>query len=89
MKYLELIPEFVEVVPDDMKQGVLYVSEKYRTAIHLCACGCGLQTVTPTNEYGWNIEIKEKKVTLAPSISNWQYPCKSHYFVRENRVEWC
>lgn len=27
-------------------------------------------------------------VTLNPSIGNWSYPCRSHYFIQANRVVW-
>lgn len=89
MRHETLTPEFVECIPDELQEGVLYVSEKYETAIHLCACGCGNQTVTPTGGNRWIITISNGNVTLNPSIGNWQFPCKSHYFIRENRVEWC
>jgi hypothetical protein len=25
---------------------------------------------------------------LHPSIGNWSFPCQSHYWIRNNRVEW-
>lgn len=31
--------EFVETIPEKLEQGVLYVSERRKTAAHLCACG--------------------------------------------------
>ena len=27
-------------------------------------------------------------MSLWPSIGNWSFPCRSHYWVVENRVEW-
>lgn len=93
-KIFQLQPQFVKYIPEELKPGVLYISEEFQTVIHLCACGmCGKQTVTPTGQWGeykgWDITINDGKVTLNPSIGNWQFPCKSHYFIRENRVEWC
>ena len=29
-------------MPKDLKRGVVYVSEQFGAAAHLCACGCGL-----------------------------------------------
>jgi len=93
MKDMSLKPVFVKRVPKDLEQGVLYVSEEFGTAIHLCACGsCGQKTVTPFHiaERGWQYtRDAQDKVTLHPSIGNFQMPCRSHYWVRENRVEWC
>ena len=31
----------VQYMPKDLKPGVLYVSEQFGAAAHLCACGCG------------------------------------------------
>ena len=39
--------EFVEGIPERLEEGVLYVSILYATAMHLCACGCGREVVTP------------------------------------------
>lgn len=91
MRHETLKPKFVEHIPEELQEGVIYVSRKFETAVHLCACGaCGNQTVTPFNQGGWSIHIEnDKSVTLSPSIGNWQFPCKSHYFIRDNRVEWC
>ena len=86
----QLTNEFVEYMPEKMQDGVLYFSEKYELAIHLCPCGCGNKVVTPTDDtYGWKITINDDKITLHPSIGNWQFPCKSHYFLKENKIEWC
>ncbi|WGJ15967.1 DUF6527 family protein [Methylocapsa sp. D3K7] len=40
--------EFVNVVPATREDGKLYISIKYRTAIHSCFCGCGMKGVTPS-----------------------------------------
>lgn len=90
----QLQPQFVKYIPEELEPGILYISEEFRTAIHLCACGeCGNETTTPIGQWGnykgWELTINEGKVTLSHSIGNWQFPCKSHYFIRENRVEWC
>ena len=29
-----------------------------------------------------------KTVSLHPSIGNWSFACRSHYWVRNNRVQW-
>jgi hypothetical protein len=40
--------EFVEYVPRELEDDVLYISIRYRTAVHRCACGCGNKVVTLT-----------------------------------------
>lgn len=72
MPITKLTTELVEFIPDDLEQGKIYVSLRFGCAIHLCACGCGLQTVTPFNPpNGWNLSLDENNdVTLSPSIGN-------------------
>lgn len=93
MKDMVLRPVFVDTITGELEQGVLYVSEKFQTAIHLCACGeCKIKTVTPfrDNDRGWKYTRDEQdRVTLWPSIGNQNFPCHSHYWIEENRVKWC
>lgn len=71
--------------PVTYKSGIIYVSEKYRTAIHLCACGCGNLTVTPLKR-GWAITGTDEKPTLRPSVFN-ANTCGSHYFITDGKVQ--
>ena len=80
--------EFVEFIPEDLEQGTLYISIRYKTGTHLCCCGCGNIVVTPISPTDWKITFDGKTVTLHPSIGNWSFPCHSHYWIRNNRVEW-
>lgn len=80
--------EVVEFMPAQLEPGVLYVSEKYRTAAHLCACGCGEKVRTQLGDLGWRLTKGRSGPTLYPSIGNWQKPCRSHYFIRDGRVLW-
>lgn len=88
MKAASIKPQFVEFIPSLLSQGVLYVSEKYKTATHLCACGCGTKIVTPLRPTDWTLTKRGNSVSLRPSIGNWNHPCKSHYWIRDNRVVW-
>lgn len=80
--------EVVEFMPTKLEPGVLYVSEKYRTAAHLCACGCGEKVRTQLGDLGWRFTKGRSGPTLYPSIGNWQKPCRSHYFIRDGRILW-
>ena len=83
-----LTHEFVEYVPRELKDGVLYVSIPFATVIHKCCCGCGMQVVTPLAPSQWSLTFDGKSISLDPSIGNWNFPCKSHYWIRRNQVEW-
>lgn len=81
-------PEFLDFFPAALSPGVLYISERFKTASHLCACGCGEKVVTPLSPAKWKLYREGDTVTLDPSIGNWGYACRSHYFIRRNRVVW-
>lgn len=83
-----LTPEFVELMPDELQPGILYVSVRFKSIQHLCCCGCGRKVVTPLSPTSWSMEYDGRSVSLRPSIGNWQKDCKSHYFIIENRVHW-
>lgn len=88
-KINSLVPKFVEYIPADLEPGVLYISMKYATTVHLCACGCGEKVVTPLSRSYWKLLFDGESITLRPSIGNFEFQCKSHYFVTENRIDWC
>jgi hypothetical protein len=87
MRSQELTPVFTEYIPAQLDDGTLYISPKYSTASHRCACGCGTRVVTPLSPADWTL-IYDGTVTLEPSIGNGQLPCRSHYLIRRNRVIW-
>ena len=88
MKLHALHPEFVKSVPETLQPGVLYISMQYATAIHLCACGCAEEVVTPISPRGWQLEYDGESISLKPSIGNWRLPCRSHYWIRRSRINW-
>lgn len=81
--------EFVNQMPKELKNGILYVAPHYEVAAHLCMCGCGEKVVTPLNKYGWDWTFNNVDVSLSPSVGNFQYNCKSHYFLKNGKVQWC
>ena len=80
--------EFVEYIPDDLKEGTVYVSIAFATVAHRCCCGCGNQVITPLSPTDWEITFDGKLISLYPSIGNWGFPCQSHYWIKRNRVKW-
>lgn len=80
--------ERVHYMPKELKPGVLYVSEEFGAAAHLCACGCGTKIRTPLGPTEWAFEETENGPTLRPSVGNWQHPCQSHYWISRGEVNW-
>ena len=103
-KEVRHIPELLmpwipgEEKPED---GVLYVADtEYQDEQFIqynCPCGCGNVVFIPYYKQGqqkeehpsWGFREKNGKVTLSPSILSSGFPCRSHYFIRENRIQWC
>lgn len=80
--------EFVEFIPDEIKDGVLYISIPYATATHKCCCGCGKEVVTPLSPTDWKLIFDGVSVSLDPSIGNWSFDCQSHYWIKKSKVRW-
>lgn len=80
--------EFVEFIPDELKEQTLYISVTYCTAVHKCCCGCGREVVTPLSPTAWQLTFDGKTVSLYPSIGSWSLACQSHYFITKNKVMW-
>ena len=82
--------------PDDPKleDGVLYVVDDSPYVQFNCPCGCGGSVMLPTTKHekgynGWGFTENDGKVTLSPSVFSAGFPCRSHYFIRNNRIDWC
>ena len=81
--------------------GVLYVAEtEYQDeqfVQYSCPCGCGTVVFIPYYKQSqqkelypsWGFKETDGKVTLSPSILSSGFPCRSHYFIRDNRILWC
>jgi len=87
MKAKSLNPVFSDSIPAILEPGNLYVSMRYETAVHLCACGCTTKVVTPFGPNDWTITF-DGTVSLRPSIGNGQQHCRSHYYIRNGRIDW-
>ncbi len=80
--------ERVHYMPKVLEPGVIYVSDAFETAAHLCACGCGSKIRTPLGPTEWCLEMTGRGPSLYPSVGNWQQVCQSHYFIRNGEVLW-
>jgi hypothetical protein len=85
MKILE--HRFVEFIPEEIEEGILYISIEYKTAVHQCVCGCGNKVITPITPNDWRVTFDGKTVSLYPSIGNWGFECKSHYWITNNKIQ--
>ena len=79
---------FVDTLPEKLEEGVLYVSGQYATSAHNCFCGCGREVVTPIHPTKWQLKFDGIHVSLFPSIGSWSLPCQSHYWIKNDRIEW-
>ena len=87
---MDLQPVFVEYIPEsrEIQEGILYISLTFGTMVHKCACGCGEEVVTPLAPTEWKLIYDGKTISLYPSIGNWSFTCKSHYWIDQSRVRW-
>jgi hypothetical protein len=81
-------PVFTSTIPDDLDPNKLYISLEYNSVVHLCACGCGEEVVTPLQPAAWKLIYDGESVSLHPSIGNWSYKCRSHYWIKQNQIVW-
>lgn len=79
---------FVDYIPANLEESVLYISIEFRIASHRCACGCGKEVVTPLSHTDWALIYDGESISLNPSIGNWGFECRSHYWIKRNRVVW-
>lgn len=83
-----IVHKFVEFIPNELEPGTLYISIEYATAVHKCCCGCGSRVVTPLSPTDWKLIFDGRSASLDPSIGNWSFPCRSHYWIKNDQVKW-
>jgi hypothetical protein len=86
IRWRHLEHRFVELMPERLEPGVLYVSMEHGTAAHGCCCGCGAEIVTPFTPTDWRMTYDGEAVSLWPSVGNWSQRCRSHYIIDRGRV---
>ena len=85
---MKLRHEFVAYIPEDVKERILYISIPFGTMIHKCVCGCGEEVVTPLGPTEWEFTYDGETISLHPSVGNWSFPCRSHYWINKSHVRW-
>lgn len=89
MKLERIALQRVEYMPRQLEPGILYVSEKFGSVAHLCACGCGAKIRTPLGATEWKFKETASGPSLWPSVGNWQQTCQSHYVIDGGDIIWC
>jgi len=79
---------FIDTIPDELEEGILYISLRFRVIMHSCCCGCKNKVVTPLSPARWKMTFDGKTISLSPSIGNWNFDCESHYWITNSDVEW-
>lgn len=75
-------------MPSVLEPGILYVSEEFETAAHLCPCGCGEKIRTPLGPTEWKFTEGRNGPSLSPSVGNWHLACRTHYWITDGRIIW-
>lgn len=44
--------------------------------------------VTPISPVDWQLSFDGEAISLFPSIGNWDFPCRSHYWIKSNLIHW-
>lgn len=85
----------IEEAPENPACKVVYVIGKNGNQWHLfmaCPCGCGAKiylNLLPDDSPRWKLILHSNGAfSLSPSI--WRTEgCRSHFFIRQGRIEWC
>lgn len=80
--------KFVKFIPKELEDDILYISLDFCTVVHKCCCGCGNEVVTPLSPTDWKLNFDGESISLYPSIGNWNFDCKSHYWIKNNKIKW-
>lgn len=89
MKITKIQIKNVGIIPNDLEEWVLYLSERYWLSKHKCFCWCGSDVVLTLDRWSHYIHFMDWTLTVSPSIGSFSIPCNSHYFIKNNTIEWC
>jgi Family of unknown function (DUF6527) len=80
--------KFVEYIPKELDEGIVYISTEFAVTAHLCCCGCGLEVSLPLSPADWQLAFDGRSISLSPSVGRGSSPCRSHYLIQRNQVIW-
>ncbi len=85
---MKITYKFVKHIPEILDDKTIYISIDFCTIAHKCLCGCGNEVITPLSPTDWKLTFDGDSISLHPSIGNWSFKCKSHYWIIDNRIVW-
>src|SRR5688500_19014516 len=85
---VQLTHEFVDRIPERLEERKLYICLRYRALAHRCVCGCGNEVHTPLGPADWRMIYDGETVSLHPSVGNWGFKCRSHYWIQGDVAKW-
>ncbi len=44
--------------------------------------------VTPLSSTDWKLTYDGESISLSPSIGNWSFECRSHYWIEKSIIRW-
>ena len=86
------IPSLNEL-PDRLENRVLYLigESKYKWIIMNCPCGCNdridINLMKAYKPY-WNLTLKDKRISLYPSLWIPKDRCGSHFWIINSKIVW-
>lgn len=91
-KKILIIKNNSSVTPVNNTITVVKKNSTYSWAKFKCPCGCGKNvtlSLTSNIKPYWVIKVdNDNRVTLSPSIYLTNYPCRSHFFIKNNKIDW-
>jgi Family of unknown function (DUF6527) len=87
MKTVRLKARYLKQFPEQLQEGILYISEEFSLTGHKCCCGCGEDVYLKLGPAKWELTKEpDGTVSLYPSVGNWKYACRSHYWISANKI---
>jgi hypothetical protein len=86
--------EYVSEEPTKLRTSTVYAVGENGHIWHvtfLCPCRCGAPislNMLPDDSPRWHLSVHGDTPTLTPSVRR-QVGCRSHFFLRRGRVDWC
>lgn len=87
------VVEYVNDIPERLGNR-LYVVRRAgvpRRAVFECPCRCGHRVdlnLSEDRSPAWQAKVVNEKATITPSVWVPEEQCGSHFFVRDNRIDW-
>lgn len=78
-------------LPGNLGSALYVVGATPKWAVLKCPCGCGEVidvNLMASRQPCWTLTLKEGRATLYPSLWVAKERCGSHFWLRDNRIDW-